>query len=452
MYAIIDIETTGGAYNQEGITEIAIYRFDGHQVTDQFISLINPERPIQDFVVKLTGINNKMLRNAPKFYEIAKRIVEITQDCVIVAHNALFDYRLLRTEFRRLGYDYQRPTICTVELSKKLLPKAASYSLGKLVRSLGIPISDRHRAHGDAWATLHLFKLLLAKDIDKTIISHSVKEITHDISFRLLNILEELPMQIGIYYIYNQKGQILFIGRAKNIQKRVNQHFISSNKRDLYLQKHVYKVMYELTGNDLIAQLKEYQEIIRNQPLLNKKRCNLSLPYGIFSRTDKNGYWELFTDVVNTKKSFWTRYKTKEEATNVLFEMMENFMLCSKLTGFSQARSHCYNFTIHKCKGACVQKEDSQAYNQRVTQALEAYSFRNRTFVMMDKGRSVSEKSFILIEDGVFKGYGFVSLNYQLSRMDIIKNILIPMPVQENINYLIQSYMRKNKGREIINL
>ena len=152
MYAILDIETTGGKYNEEGITEIAIYKFDGEKVVDQFISLINPERPIQPFVVGLTGINNEMLRNAPKFYEVAKRIVEITTNCIIVAHNAKFDYRILRTEFKRLGFDFQRKSLCTVELSKKLIPDMPSYSLGKLVRALGIPLSDRHRANGDAQA------------------------------------------------------------------------------------------------------------------------------------------------------------------------------------------------------------------------------------------------------------------------------------------------------------
>ena len=139
MYAILDIETTGGKYNEEGITEIAIYKFDGHEVVDQVISLVNPEKEIQPFVVNLTGINNNMLRTAPKFYEVAKRIVEITEDAVIVAHNAQFDYRILRTEFRRLGFNFERKTLCTVELAKQLLPDSESYSLGKLVRSLGIP-------------------------------------------------------------------------------------------------------------------------------------------------------------------------------------------------------------------------------------------------------------------------------------------------------------------------
>lgn len=194
MYAILDIETTGGKYDEEGITEIAIYKYDGKKVVDQFISLVNPEKEIQPFVVNLTGINNAMLRTAPKFYEVAKRIVEITEDCTIVAHNAQFDYRILSTEYRRLGFQFQRKTLCTVELSQKLLPGKESYSLGKLVRSLGIPVSDRHRANGDAQATLRLFKLLIDKDTSKTIIREAVKtDLQQQMAPKLLDIVHQLP-------------------------------------------------------------------------------------------------------------------------------------------------------------------------------------------------------------------------------------------------------------------
>lgn len=229
MYVILDIETTGGAYNQEGITEIAIYKFDGHTIIDQFISLVNPEIPIQPFVVNLTGINNAMLRNAPKFYEIAKRIVEISEGCILVAHNASFDYRILRTEFNRLGYNFTKNTLCTVELSKKLIPEQPSYSLGKLVRSLGIPIADRHRASGDAMATLKLFKMILAKDVEKNIVNSLVKsEIKAGITPKLLDILDKLPTTTGIYYIHNEKGDLIYIGKSKNIKKKSEPAFYRS--------------------------------------------------------------------------------------------------------------------------------------------------------------------------------------------------------------------------------
>jgi DNA polymerase-3 subunit epsilon len=164
MYAILDIETTGGKYDEEGITEIAIYKHDGESITDQFSSLVNPQIKIQPFVQKLTGISSKMLKNAPKFYEIAKRIVQITDGCIIVAHNASFDYRILQTEFRRLGFPFERKSLCTVSLSKILLPDQPAYSLGKLVRNLGIPFSDQHRAIGDAKVTVKLFELLMEKN------------------------------------------------------------------------------------------------------------------------------------------------------------------------------------------------------------------------------------------------------------------------------------------------
>lgn len=270
MYAILDIETTGGKYNEEGITEIAIHRFDGQQVVDQFISLVNPEREIQPFVVNLTGINNQMLRTAPKFHEVAKRIVEITKDTVLVAHNAQFDYRILRTEFRRLGYNFERKTLCTVDLSKKLIPEAESHSLGKLVRSLGIAVSDRHRANGDAMATLKLFKLLLSKDSDKSIIREVVRDETHgELSPRQLDIVEQLPSDTGVYYMHNKDGDIIFLGKSRNIKKRVNQHFTNNSEKARALQKETKKVTFEKTGSELVALLKEHEELIRNKPKYN---------------------------------------------------------------------------------------------------------------------------------------------------------------------------------------
>ena len=212
MYAILDIETTGGKYNEEGITEIAIYKYDGNKVVDQFISLVNPERSIQPFVVNLTGISSDMLRNAPKFYEVAKRIIEITDGCIIVAHNAQFDQRILNTEFDRLGYEFEKDTLCTVELSKKLIPDMESYSLGKLVRSLGIPLSDRHRAQGDAKATLTLFKLLLTKDTSKEIITQAIrKDPKRQLEPKLLDLISSVPSgDWGLLYAPGRRNNNLY--------------------------------------------------------------------------------------------------------------------------------------------------------------------------------------------------------------------------------------------------
>ena len=273
MYAILDIETTGGKFNEEGITEIAIYKFDGHQVIDQFISLVNPEREIQQFVVKLTGINSKMLKNAPKFFEVAKRIVEITKDCILVAHNSAFDYRILKTEFERLSFDYQRNTLCTVELSKELIKDQPSYSLGKLTRSLGIPIADRHRANGDALATIQLFKLLLEKDTKKEIIQNSIKYFDRRIEKeKLKSLIEEIPRVSGIFFIHDTNGKVIFIGRGKNIKLEINKLFLKTTKRALKIQETASSVTFNKTGNDLFTRLKYYLALEAISPKFNFKK------------------------------------------------------------------------------------------------------------------------------------------------------------------------------------
>ena len=248
MYAILDIETTGGNYDEEGITEIAIYRYDGEQVTDQFSSLVNPQISIQPFVVKLTGINENMLKNAPKFYEVAKRIVQITEDCVLVAHNAAFDYRILQTEFRRLGFPFDRKTLCTVNLSQVLLPEQPSFSLGKLVRNLGIPFADQHRAHGDAKVTLKLFELLLEKDTQKQIVKEYIQHLNpNKAPAQFLKIIDKLPSEMGVYYIHNKANEIVYIGKSNNIKKRILSHLTGKQKKALAIQKEVTQVTYSIT-------------------------------------------------------------------------------------------------------------------------------------------------------------------------------------------------------------
>ncbi|HZH71238.1 MAG TPA: 3'-5' exonuclease [Mariniphaga sp.] len=166
MFAIIDIETTGSRHKFGQITEIAVFQHNGIEITGSYSTLIKPEMDIPLFITRLTGITNEMVRDAPRFYEVAKTIVELTAGRTFVAHNVRFDYNFLQEEFKRLGYDYYRKTLCTVQLSRKLLPGYKSYSLGKLCSSLGIEINGRHRAEGDAYATVQLFNLLL-KENDK---------------------------------------------------------------------------------------------------------------------------------------------------------------------------------------------------------------------------------------------------------------------------------------------
>lgn len=452
MYAILDIETTGGQFNEEGITEIAIYKYDGYEIVDQFISLVNPEKPIQPFVVKLTGINNAMLRSAPKFYEVAKRIIEITDDCILVAHNTSFDYRILRTEFNRLGYDFVKPTLCTVELSKKLIPEQPSYSLGKLVRALGIPMSDRHRASGDALATVKLFQLLLAKDSEKEIVIGLIKaEIKSGLSPKLLDIVESLPNKTGIYYIHNEKGDLIYIGKSKNIKKRVNQHFTGKNNKSKKIQAQVFTVTYEETGSELVALLKESEEIKINKPIHNRAQRKSIFQWALYEVLDDKGYLNLKLQKADGRKKEITSYTTLQEGKNSLFRITEKYNLCQKLNGLYETQNGCFQHKINECNGACLGKETPEVYNERVEKFLNEMNFNNQNRIIVDRGRKINERSAVLIENGIYKGYCFFDLNHQITNMEVFKNILIPMQNNRDTRTIIQGYLRKNKVLKIIN-
>jgi len=451
LYAILDIETTGGKYNEEGITEIAIHKYDGHQVIDSFISLVNPEREIQPFVVNLTGINNKMLRNAPKFYEVAKRIIEITSDCIIVAHNSSFDYRILGTEFRRLGFDYERQTLCTVELSKKLIPDLESYKLGRLCRTLGIPVTDRHRANGDAIATVKLFKMLLDKDVQKTIITNAIKQESNaKLNPKLATIIESLPTSTGVYYIHKADGEIIYIGKSKNIKKRVNQHFTKTNAKSKKIQLLVAAVTYEKTGSELFALLKESEEIKQNKPVLNRALKRSLFTYALFSFKDVEGYLNLKIDKVDGRKQAITTFVNRQSAKSFLFNIVENYTLCQKLTGLYNVKKECFNYTVKACNGACIQKEVPEIYNKRVQQLIAYNSFENKNFVIIDQGREIDERSAFFIENGIFKGLGFFNLNYQINTIEVLKTIITPMENNRDVQHILKSYLRKNKRVKIV--
>lgn len=451
MYAILDIETTGGQFNEEGITEIAIYKFDGHEVVDQFISLVNPEIPIQPFVVKLTGINNAMLSSAPKFFEVAKRIIEITNDCVIVAHNASFDYRILRTEFRRLGYDFEARTLCTVELSKKLLPEQPSHSLGKLVRALGIPMADRHRASGDALATIKLFKILLEKDLEKEIVKDFIKlEVEKGIAPKLLDIVSSLPSNTGVYYIHNEQGNLLYIGKSRNIKKRINQHFTGTSAKCKKIQAQVFKVTYDETGSELIALLKESQEIKINKPILNRAQRKSIFQYALYVEKDEKGYLNLKIQKADGRKREITSFASLQEAKNALFRITSHYKLCQKLTGLYDTKTNCFQYTIKECDGACIGKVSPEIYNERVQEFIEKNTFENQNLILIDRGRNISERSAVLIENGIYKGYAFYDLNYQINNIEILRNIIIPMQNNRDTKNIIQGHIRKSKTLKTI--
>ena len=239
-YAIIDIETTGTRAARDRITEVAVVLFDGKTILDSWQSLVNPETYIPYGITELTGITQEMVDDAPKFYEIGKKVVEMTEGAIFTAHNVRFDYSFIREEFKRLGYTYSRKQLCTVRLSRKAFPGMGSYSLGSLIYQFEIVVKDRHRAMADAMATTELLGKILNREENeeevKQLVNLGIRESLLPKNWTVENI-HALPDACGVYYFHDEAGNVLYVGKSKNIRKRVATHFANKTEKARKLQE-----------------------------------------------------------------------------------------------------------------------------------------------------------------------------------------------------------------------
>lgn len=444
-YAIIDIETTGLRAGAEKITEIAIILHDGNQIIEEFSSLVNPERKIPYFITQLTGINDKMVSDAPRFYELARQIIELTENTTIVGHNVNFDYSFLKAEFKSLGYDYQRKTLDTVRLSRKLIPGQPSYSLGKLCASLGIDHTARHRAAGDALATSRLFELICSIEHEPETLS--VKGLNSNIS---RSVIENLPEGPGVYYFFDNRGFLIYVGKSINIKARVIQHLNNnSTRKAIDMKNSIAGIDFTLTGSELVALLLESDEIKKHKPVYNRKQQRSFFSYGLYSFFDDQGYMRLkFARIIDELMPLYS-YTSQLEAREHLFALTEQFELCQRLNHLYPGQGPCFHYQINQCHGACAGIEKPEIYNERVLRAVERYHFDHENFYLFDTGRDESELSVVKVEKGVYCGFGFISKENADSdpngRDDCIKRYADNREVRQ----IIRSFMKKYPGLRI---
>ncbi|MEZ4887101.1 MAG: exonuclease domain-containing protein [Chitinophagales bacterium] len=456
-YAIIDIEATGGSPKRDKITEIAIYLYDGQEVVDSFISLINPETEIPPFIRKLTGISNDMVSDAPTFEDVAPRIQTITEDAVFVAHNVQFDYAYVKAEFKRLGYEFRREKLCTVKLSRKIFPDLPSYSLGKLCAQLEIPLSNRHRASGDAFATVKLFNLLRQNDSEEHI-QHSLSRKTiEDLlpNGMTLDFLEDLPEETGVYYFHDDKGNVIYIGRTNDIRRRVIQHFVNKtpNSKLWSMIQNTFDISSEVTGSELIAEILESYEIVRLKPRYNRYMRASVYQYGVFKAYDKQGYLNLSIRKIQKEEKVTIAFSKQIHAQSALEKVAKQYRLCAKLCGLEPLKlkkDHpCVYVKQRLCKGACVGKEDAKSYNYRVHRALSLFEYQHANFMIIGEGRTIQEKSVVCIENNQFIGFGYFEPEVEPT-IDVVKDGLVYYPPNPYIDKIIQKYLTKNIGETII--
>ncbi|MEH6620955.1 exonuclease domain-containing protein [Maribacter arcticus] len=447
MYTIIDIETTGNGIKGNKITEISIFKYNGHEVVDEYTSLVNPQCEIPSFITGLTGIDNNMVRNAPLLEEIIPKIEAITKDTIFVAHSVNFDYNVIKNEFYQLGHDFSRKKLCTVRLSRKLLPGYNSYSLGKLTAALGIPLTNRHRARGDAHATVLLFHKLLraenAESVFKLFLNSKSQEATLPPALPKEE-YEKLPTTPGVYYFKNEKGKIIYVGKAINIKKRVLGHFYDKKTKEITLCSETASLDFEETGNELIALLKESAEIKHLYPKYNSAQKRTIQQYGIFSYEDRNGIIHLaFNKIKMTPNALAICY-SPTEARQYLEALCNTFELCPKYCHLQENVSGCSHYKIKQCIGICSDTGLVNTYNERVQEALKSLKDIQSDLVIKTNGRNAEENAFVIIQENSYAGYGFIPKEFSIEHIENLETFIIPQKNTLETQRIVESYMRKN--------
>jgi DNA polymerase III subunit epsilon len=454
MYAVIDLETTGGQPSKDNIIEVAIRIHDGSRVIKRYESLVNPGRPIPPFITQLTGISDPMVKDAPRFYEIAREIVELTEGMIFVAHNVRFDYSFMKKEFTSLGFNYQRKTLCTVRLSRKLLPGLPSYSLGKLCHSLDIPLQNRHRAAGDAEATALLLDMILKKKSSEELDSFIGGEIKASMLPPQIkkDLVDELPEETGIYYFYDAAGRVIYVGKSTNIRKRVISHFTVDLKKKnvIEFKNSIADISYEVTGSELIALLHESDEIKKLKPVYNQALKRTDFGYGIFHFTDKNGYINFRVERLCEEKDPLLPLTNQMSAKNALLKFIDKYGLCEKHCGFDVKSKACFNVRLRKCDGACFGQEAPEDYNKKAMQVIQRFTFRQSNFLIMGPGRSHTEQSVVCIENGKYIGFGYINTDEHYDGIDALKYCLTPRTDNRDARQIIRSFYSKLPPSKII--
>jgi len=448
-FAITDIETTGSGIKGNRITEICIIVVQNGKVIDEYSSLVNPTQAIPLYIESLTGINDEMVSNAPQFSEIANEVEKITKDCVFVAHNVNFDYNIVGAEFATLGREFKRKRLCTVRLTKKLIPGLFSYSLGNICTSINIPHLDRHRAKGDCDATVTLFQRCISLDPDFEVINQLLNQKTAA-SYLPPNFkssdFEKLPITTGVYFFKDRDGRPIYIGKAKNIKSRIKSHFQEKSNRKYKLMQETYSIDYELTGSEFLALLRESELILKYYPKYNKAQKKISRPYTLTSYHNQKGIERFALHKNKIAPVSWMKFYTREEAIKFIEFLCEEFQLCPKYCGLQTAANICDHYKITSCSGVCNNEISIKDYNARVAKAIDYIGKYDDSCLLLEKGRTKEEKSFIYLNKGKYAGFGFIGPADDFNHPEEFKNFLTPSKTSSYADRIVSRYLNTKKN------
>lgn len=436
-FAIVDLETTGGSPKQSRIIEIAIIVHNGRQVVEEFSTLVNPGQPIPPFIQGMTGISNEMVEGAPTFENIHDKVLSLTEGKVFVAHNVRFDYGMLRNEFKRMGMRFQRQQLCTVRLSRRFFPDLHSHSLGNLCQDLDIPVVNRHRAYGDAHATTLLLEQMLFND-RKELIRHMVKDEMEETILPpsiTRKQVDELPEETGVYFFLDERGKVLYVGKSRNIRKRVVNHFSNDLKKKRFAQMKdlIYDVSYELTGSELIALLRESGEIKRWMPSYNKTQRKKKYSFGIYVEGTEETP-QLILRTINGEGEPIRKFTNRNAAIQFLQRMVERYNL---------RPDHC---DLPQQKWPHLPSIPTEIeHSEGLQQLQKSLQFPYDSFLLLENGRNFDEKAVLMVENNQLVGFTYIDEELAPESPDQVREQLYNLPDGQEMQQIVRKWITQKK-------
>ncbi len=429
MYCIVDIETTGGSNKSGRITEIAAFLHDGAKCVDKFVSLVNPRQPIPPFVANLTGISNEMVAEAPSFEDLAEEIYRFMANSIFVGHNVNFDYGFLREEFRRVGLEFRRKKLCTVQLSRNTFPGLPSYSLGKISRELDISHEDHHRAESDARATMLLFERIVEKQSLHGLfdVNFGSTELTFTGSeFINREIIDSIPDECGVFSVLDRDDRAIFVKRSSELVNTIYDKFrAAETQTDRSFLEKAYRIDFQLTGSPLLAQLIEAHEVLERAPKFNQGRFSIKSQFGIFQDDAERGTFHL------------RRYQLGESPVAAFANFFEGLDFIKNQSEQKDLRLVETFRKRWKTEFALLNKFSDNTF------ALAAL-LPSDSYILIDEGVDVDHRSLIYVIEGHVKGYSQARKDDPFDMFDIEGMEHLFQPHAE-LALVVRQFMAKGK-------
>jgi len=443
MYAIVDVETTGNHRGGDRIIEIAIIITDGEKIIREYQTLVNPQKSINPYVEKLTGIYESMVKNAPTFSEVADEVFNFLEGQVFVAHNVSFDYTLVEGELNRAGYAFNASQIDTIAYARRVFQGLQSYSLGNVCDSLGIAHLDRHRAYGDTLATTQLFHLLLKKDSDGSSLKAMLQQGLDENCLPPLLAKEKilsLPATTGLLSFRTQEGLLFAIEATKNMRKKaidkLQMWFCDIADKSLF--ESIADVEVIATGNELIAKIMKEEVVANERPLVGKIIVSRPPAYAIMIENNSIGIAQLKI----------TYQKEIEDQAHILFTSRT---YAKKAAEKLMDEGHFYGIyqQIITQPNEVAKETQIQNYNTQLTKALLSSTYRSPNQIIIDKAADNQHLSIVWIEKGKYKGWATIEKDQAVTQ-DLLTELIPPKTETSEIQKAIRNHLKKTKVQQLI--